>query len=163
MEYQESLKLFKFGVMHNNIKSYDYKKDLILNTYDKGFITKNQSKNLLFNNSNALLRDIHPLIYIISDDNDIIYQIVKTHSKNLIQKPISDELIEYNNKESIKVYEILKSTFLADNIYIFQLKNKNDLNSFIENIEDNEVLMTKYFKNENVRLYQKEKAYEKPF
>jgi hypothetical protein len=73
MEYQKIYSNFNLLIMHNNIKIYEYKKDLILNIYDKGFITKNQSKNLLFNNSNALLRDTHPLIYTISDDNNIIY------------------------------------------------------------------------------------------
>src|SRR3982751_425295 len=160
MEYQDNLNNFKFGLMR-----FDYQQavDKIKTAYLEGDLLTNIAyKNLLLNNSLVNKIFIHPLIYTINDDNNVVYQVVKTHSSNIITKPIRDEMLIVK-QESTKVYEILKDTYLSDSIYTLQFKNKSELENVIKNIEDDNLLMDKYFHNKSVRLYQKEKLFDMLF
>jgi hypothetical protein len=159
MEYQDNLNNFKFGLMQFDHKKND---DQIKFEYSTGLLNEYVYKNLLLNNSLANKIFIHPLIYTINDDNNVVYQVVKTHSSNIITKPIRDEMLIVK-QESTKVYEILKDTYLSDSIYTLQFKNKSELENVIKNIEDDNLLMDKYFHNKSVRLYQKEKLFDMLF
>ena len=161
--YQNELKQIQFGKFITNIKKLDKddNKDLIQIANKAGLISTLEYKNLKLNQKLLIQREKHPILYLV-ENKKIIFFTTKTSSTEKFDKPIKDAILDNSIKEYITVSQLFnnKKAYMSNVAYVLELKNESELNTIIQNIEDDEMNMNYFFKDKDLRLYQKEKAFE---
>jgi hypothetical protein len=91
-----------------------------------------------------------------------IYFIVQTSQSAAVLKPLQDALDINALKEYITVIKGIQGKYFINAIYVIEVKNVEDLNFFIENVEQNTKLKDKFLGNQSelIMLKRKEIVFE---
>jgi hypothetical protein len=155
--YMSGLKQIQFG----KFIPKDINKGKIKDAFKEKKINVSEYNNFKYNQEILVAREKHPVIYFL-DNGKKLYFSVKTNSTANVKLPLKDSIDINPIKQNIKVIQLLDNTniYCSNVTFIIEFKDEGDFNTLLLNIENNDDYMNHYFNKKDLRVLQKEKAFE---
>ncbi len=157
-DYKNSLNDIQIGKFKKEPSAFKQNKNLIQDAFNENKITNVEYKNIKINQNLSIQREKHAIFYLV-ENGKIIFFTTKTSKSEKFQKPIKDEMLKNSVKEYITTSQLLKNkeAYLSNSVYVLEFKTESELTNVIKNDKSN---LTYYFKDKDLIIIQKEKAFE---